>query len=125
MSRLGSNKEEDEAGAGRCTTPPSEGGREAQPAPHARTVRMRVHPTACTARTRSNGGFRAEKDNSVPPRGDTLPATFSEQLRADTCRFYHAGSFEGLIREGPSSGPLSLAPVSAKELKERAFQGVL
>ena len=31
----------------------------------------------------------------------------------------------GLIREGPSSGPLSLAPVSAKELKERTNQGVL
>ena len=33
--------------------------------------------------------------------------------------------FEGLIREGPRFGPLSLAPVSSKELKERAFQGGL
>ena len=30
-----------------------------------------------------------------------------------------------LISEAPRSGPLSLAPVSATELKERAFQGVL
>ena len=30
-----------------------------------------------------------------------------------------------LVREAPRFGPLSLAPVSAKELKERAFQGVL
>ena len=30
-----------------------------------------------------------------------------------------------LISEAPRSGPLSLGPVSAKELKERAFQGVL
>ena len=30
-----------------------------------------------------------------------------------------------LISEAPRSGPLSLAPVSAKELKERAFPGVL
>ena len=31
----------------------------------------------------------------------------------------------GLTSEAPRSGPLSLAPVSAKELKERVFQGVL
>jgi hypothetical protein len=30
-----------------------------------------------------------------------------------------------LISEAPRHGPLPLAPVSAKELKERAFQGVL
>ena len=30
-----------------------------------------------------------------------------------------------LISEAPRSGLLSLAPVSAKELKKRAFQGVL
>ena len=30
-----------------------------------------------------------------------------------------------LISEAPGSGPLSLAPVSAKEFKERAFQDVL
>ena len=30
-----------------------------------------------------------------------------------------------LVREAPRFGPLSLAPVSAKELTERAFQGVL
>ena len=38
---------------------------------------------------------------------------------------YQEASGSNLIREGPSSGPLSLAPVSAKELKERAVQGVL
>ena len=36
-----------------------------------------------------------------------------------------ADSLNTLISEAPRSGPLSLAPVSAKELKERAFQGVL
>jgi hypothetical protein len=43
----------------------------------------------------------------------------------------YAGSASGienpntLIIEAPRSGPLSLAPVSAKELKEGALQGVL
>jgi len=30
-----------------------------------------------------------------------------------------------LLRDAPRSGPLSSVPVPAKELKERAFQGVL
>ena len=30
-----------------------------------------------------------------------------------------------LVREAPRFGPLSFAPVSAKELKKRAFQGIL
>jgi hypothetical protein len=33
--------------------------------------------------------------------------------------------WDNLISEAPRSGLLSLAPVSAKELKESAFQGVL
>ena len=37
----------------------------------------------------------------------------------------HAGPFDALIREVLRSGLLSLAPVSAKDLKERAFQGFL
>ena len=35
----------------------------------------------------------------------------------------HKRPFEVLISEAPRSGPLALAPVSAKELKEREFQG--
>ena len=46
-------------------------------------------------------------------------------LLSDAVRPVVSRGAVGLISESPRSGLLSLAPVSAKELKERAFQGVL
>ena len=41
-----------------------------------------------------------------------------------TCEDPRPHAWSILISEAPRSGPFSLTPVSAKELKERAFQGV-
>ena len=50
-------------------------------------------------------------------------------MKNSTSREMPVGSENGcllhVVREPPRFGPLSSAPVSAKELKERAFQGVL
>ena len=53
----------------------------------------------------------------------SLPTSHTADYKGFSCVSTQGPSW-GFVREGPSSGTLSLAPVSAKELKERAFQGV-
>ena len=44
---------------------------------------------------------------------------------ANPFKWLQKRAWDTLISEAPRSGPLSLAPVSAKALKKRASQGVL
>ena len=69
-----------------------------------------AHPT----RIQCGPSYKRKADLDFEPNGSNARLKFPEK-----------GVSGVLIREGPSSGPLYLAPVSAKELKERAFQGVL
>ena len=85
-----------------------------------KVVSQKSIPTEISQHVLHIGNSKGRVDGFV---GELTSAKRLEKLFV--CDEFHQRPFEGSVREAPRFGPLSLAPVSSKELKERAFQGVL